>query len=726
MSEIDIEKSSKNYFSHIGKTSMEKITYLVDRKSHLDKILAGKQRPAFMQDFISQEENPDIYYIQNDTEYDNNIFSENYEAKHVSELNEQKLKYFNNVKNPCTYIENRVKKNITERHKKPKKNKKVENIEDNNESEEKDENNKKNEAEDIHKIIAKEELQKLINTGNNFSYYYHLLHHTHNDNYYIENNKNEIILGPEVNATRYNPKLEYIYKKTIYSPSFKLMYGRYDKEKLTEKLKNILDKKIKNRKEEDKKRFEKLKENIDIKTRTHNKIPKFYYSKRKELRKSNSFMYKKYLEENANSSMTFKGNKSEINENTTKDNNKSGSNNNNETVFTSNALKNINYNETITNNSNVNMNNNMVLKNAYLTVRLTNYLYDVKNKKNFRKINLINKDRFPNLFPKREGKASSVTNIFNNDKNKMISSRLNKTSNSNNSDLYIFPTTEKATNSTNCKPNSKKNKDNSYTIKAPNFNKMLGRNYLSKLNFQEEPIHPALNPNWSSVKPKCIMKVIYSHRPIQKKIINKFHGMGDEATFDINKVFYKYNDHIEPKTVNFDKMMGRSNNKEGIENNFPSFMTNLANRNSCVNFNEKSLIMNNFCEGRLKDQISSFNQQKCFNIKLKENNEINLNNNSFERNNENDASKIFGKIFGSNSTKSRKKKISIPKQDFMAISYKSGLLDGLPEFYRINLDSIKNKNKIDGITFKSYYDSSKDILSNREKKVFLIDFNKMK
>ena len=62
----------------------------------------------------------------------------------------------------------------------------------------------------------------------------------------------------------------------------------------------------------------------------------------------------------------------------------------------------------------------------------------------------------------------------------------------------------------------------------------------------------------------------------------------------------------------------------------------------------------------------------------------------------------------------------------MAISYKSGLLDGLPEFYRINLDSIKNKNKIDGITFKSYYDSSKDILSNREKKVFLIDFNKMK
>ena len=36
-------------------------------------------------------------------------------------------------------------------------------------------------------------------------------------------------------------------------------------------------------------------------------------------------------------------------------------------------------------------------------------------------------------------------------------------------------------------------------------------------------------------------------------------------------------------------------------------------------------IMNNFCEGRLKDQISSFNQQKCFNIKLKKNEKEDLN-----------------------------------------------------------------------------------------------------
>ena len=718
MSEIDIEKNSKNYYSHIGRTSMEKITYLLDRKSHIDKILAGKQRQGFMQDFISQEENPDIYYIQNDSEYDDNIFSENYEAKHVSELNEQKLKYFDNVKNPCTYIKNKVKKNITERRKKPKKIQKIENHEndneDNNEEDnEKNETNKKNENEDIHKIIAKEELQKLINTGNNFSYYYHLLHHTHNDNYYIENAKNEIILGPEVNATRYNPKLEYIYKKTIYSPSFKLMNGRYDKEKLTEKLKNKLDKKIKNRKEEDKKRLEKLKENTDIKDKTLYKIPKFYYTKRKELRKSNSFMYKKYFEENANSSNTFKCNKSEINENTTKDNNKSGSNNNNETVFTSNALKNINYNETITNNSNVN-NNNIVLKNAYLTVRLSNYIKDEKNNKNFRKINLINKERFPNLFPKKERNAFSMTNIHKNDKNKNISSRLNKTLNSNNSDMNIFASNKKAIQSRN-----KNKKENSFSIKVPNFNRMLGREYLNKLNYQEEPIHPQINPNYDLVQPKCIMKVIYSHSPINKKTVNKFKGMGDEATFDINKLFNKYNNHFDTKSIYFNKMIGRTNNN--IESPLPFYMTNLANRNSCVNFNEKSLMMNNFKEGRLMDQISSFNQQKSFNFKL------NMNKNDIveNKNNEKDAFNIFAKMMGNNTTKNKKNKLLIPKQDFMSISYKKGFLDGLPEFYRINLDSIQNKNKIDGITFKSYKKSTveKDILSDRDKKIFFVNFN---
>ena len=195
--------------------------------------------------------------------------------------------------------------------------------------------------------------------------------------------------------------------------------------------------------------------------------------------------------------------------------------------------------------------------------------------------------------------------------------------------------------------------------------------------------------------------------------------MGDEATFDINKLFNKYNNHFDTKSIYFNKMIGRTNNN--IESPLPFYMTNLANRNSCVNFNEKSLMMNNFKEGRLMDQISSFNQQKSFNFKL------NMNKNDIveNKNNEKDAFNIFAKMMGNNTTKNKKNKLLIPKQDFMSISYKNEFLDGLLEFYRLNLDSIQNKNKIDGITFKSLKKSTveRDILSDRDKKIFLVNFN---
>ena len=151
------------------------------------------------------------------------------------------------------------------------------------------------------------------------------------------------------------------------------------------------------------------------------KQPKYNYEKSNEIKKSNS-------------SNSFKANGSETNDNNTKENDKSGTNNN-ETVFTSNVLKNVNYNEsnTINSNANFNINNNIILNNEYLTVRLSNYLQGIKNKKHFRKINLINKNKFPTLFRGKQTHASSVTNIFQNDnkifnKNNKNISTLNKTS----------------------------------------------------------------------------------------------------------------------------------------------------------------------------------------------------------------------------------------------------------------------------------------------------------
>ena len=192
------------------------------------------------------------------------------------------------------------------------------------------------------------------------------------------------------------------------------------------------------------------------------------------------------------------------------------------------------------------------------------------------------------------------------------------------------------------------------------------------------------------------MKIDYSHSPIQKKKINEFQGLGEEATFNVDKLYNNYNNHFPAKSIYFNKMTGRTNNK--IKNSLPFYMMNLCNRHSCNNFNEKSLKMNNFFEGRFKE----------------------------EKNNKNNAFNLFMKIFENNNNKTKRKKIAIPKQDFMSITYKNKIIDRLSEFYKMNLDTIQPINKIDGITFKSYRKYSKDnnILNSKEKKIFSINFNK--
>ena len=701
MEEIEIDKTPKDYYSHAGKFSIEKISYLLGKNSHNDKILSRKK----VNYDILPEENSNLSLLYG---YEN-IFSDKYQSKHKLELNKQKFKYFDNVKNPCTYIENRVKKNITAKIEKLKKIKIKKDINENNE---KKEGEIKTPKENLNKIIAKSELLKIIEAGYNFNYYHHLLHHTYNDNYYMGNNKKEIKIGPDINATRYNPKLDFIYPKIVYSPSFKLMKGRYDKEKLIEKLKNILEQK-KNKKNLENKENEELESDLDYIIGL--KIKNLKDKKNKRLNKSKSFIDKKYIKENTISINSLKGNN--MNENSTKENDNNSGSYNNDTLFTSNIYKNVNYKESNSNDSyiKINMDKNIVLNNAYLTAKLSNCLNNDTNNKNLRKINIFNKGKFPNLFHRKEENNSSFSNFNKSCKNKNTT---NKSLINNNSDTNIFTSKEKINRSQNLSKNKSKN-EILLSMRGPNFNKMLGREYINRLHLKKQLIHPQLNPNWNSVEPKCVMKVMYSNNLTNKKSMNKFKGMGEEATFDISKIFNNYNNHFRPKYIYFNKMIGRTSNKYSL---LPSYMTNLSNRNSCDYISEKSLIMNNYSEGKFKNVISSFNQQKSFNNKLNMNKE-NLNNSAEIKNNENDALKIFMKMIRNNKN-NRKKKIMIPKQDFMSISYKSGNLNGLSEFYKINLDSIKSEKKIDGITYKSFIKTNQreDILSDKDKKIFLINF----
>ena len=798
MSENNIIDKKEILYSHAGKVSTEKLSYLLDRKSHIDKILAGKKRTKIVEtDFINKEESYDDFDNQiNDIEQED-IFTNEYEIKHISDLNEQKLKYFSNVKNPCTYIESKIKSKSKNKDK-----------------------NKKQEIKEkpiSNETKAKEELKKLIHSSNKFNYYYHLLHHTDNSNYFSEEKDDMFIFGPEVNATRYNPKLEYIYKKLIYSPSFKLMCGRYDQQIISKNVKNKIEKeKIKKREIERIKRIQKIRELVNSKLDTIYKYPTFYNEKNndfikynekireiKKLKRSQSLIEEKpaikdkllgdvemekqlqrgvipehhdvrirgekafhsqfdnkTIEQLENNSNSFKGsvicdNNTIINEqslsnnkNNSNYNNNSSINNNNETIYTSNALKNelatlYNTNSNINesnNNSNLNLEkyqikntaNNIELNNKYLTMRINNYKDNNRNmknqtfyEKNFGKLNFFKRKKFPNIKdPRKTMYTSSTSNMFNYDNINKTSMRMNRTTAN-----KLFSKKDSIKNESYINNiNSPLININQNSKKGISFDKMLSRQYLDNLNYEEEPLHPQVNPKYNFIHPKCIMKVVYSNRSYNYKNIRKFEGLGEEVTFDADKLFYKYNDHFPTKSFYFKKMTGRLNSYDGY---LPSFMVNLGNRNSCICFNDKSLKLNNFAEGNLKEQRSSFNQHKSFNWKLNMN-LINLKEINKMKDEKSDINKLYKKIKDSNSIRNiRKKKKVIPGQPFLSVSLKTPSNNSLPEFYRVNLDLIERnkeyfKNKIDGITLKANVRSNncKNLLSDKEKKLFFVNSSK--
>ena len=345
---------------------------------------------------------------------------------------------------------------------------------------------------------------------------------------------------------------------------------------------------------------------------------------------------------------------------------------------------------------------------------------DNNSQKNFRKINFIQKKKFERLMePKKTMyNTSSASNLFI-DYNKVnrASIKMNRTSG-----IGIFKKKNNSRKINNL--NNPMNNINSSTGKTVNFEKMLSREYLNNQGMVREPLHPQLNPKYDMVQPKCIMKVVYSNKTYFPKTVKRLEGLGEDVTFDADKIFYKYNDHFPTKSFYFDKMTGRNNSTDGY---LPSYMVKLGNRYSCISFDEKSYKMNNFSEGHLKDQRSSFNQHKSFNWKLNMN-LLDLNEINKARDEKSDIIKIYEKIKGTNSMKNiRRKKIKIPGQNFMNITLKKSSNSILPEYYRVNLDKVEQnkeyfKNKIDGITLKSYIkNNANTLLSENEKRLFLVN-----
>ena len=347
----------------------------------------------------------------------------------------------------------------------------------------------------------------------------------------------------------------------------------------------------------------------------------------------------------------------------------------------------------------------------------SNYNIPYKSNEKINKIKQyvkINNNNPPQKFSKRSN--STFTHMSNNSNNNYQ----NNENNLKNSLPGIKKYNKIFYVNSNKKPKFRKNNSyiQPYFIKGGvNFKKMLSRAYLDKLSNNVENIYSTITPNYLSIEPKCIMKVKYKNKKYNFQR-PPFKGLSADYTFDINKIFFKYNNHIPPKTFEFQKMAGRGDTSD---TKLPSFMIGLFDRKSCITFNEKNLKMNSYSNGQLKESISSFNDKKSFNYKLNEEKNKRVIDKDAQIEFENLVKKIIEQgIINNDSSKNNDIKNNNNDNEGNNINNSENkIINSIP--FRIktmykNFMSEYNRSdnqgdKVDGITFKSF----KNLNKNRKK-----------
>ena len=610
-------------YSHIGEASTKKFLYLLDKKKNIFE--NKKQKKIEPQDYFHEKEKLEYDDIYEKDEYEDDIFNKEYDLKYKKELQEKKLK-FNSSKNSCAFIT----KILNEKNKKE------------NEEEKK-----------------KADIEREINFElENEKYKYHLIHHQHD----LLISKSLIDLYDQVSSNSYKPKLEFIFKKIIYSPEFNKMSGRYDQEKKRGKIeqqKNISHQIQKQKEYANYQKKLKIIRNIHLKN---------------ESRNINKKLGRNYSELDINLSINKKNSIISIK------NNIEESHNNISKYIDENTVSTINYN-----------NNNKT----------------TSGKKRHNS-NLATEIIYPNI-----SKNDSAILINNNTNRKSLKRVYSYNTLNNINQNYSNYSYKKYKNNNSSSSTSKKKyiNNNKNLNKVVNFDKMLPREYINKLKQQRTNIYSSLSPNYDIIRPKCIMKVIYGQKHYKKNKPKEFKSDYNQIIFDINKSYNKYNNHFPPKNIYLGKMTGRK-----MDKTLPSYMLDQYNRNSYNTFNEKSLKMNNFANGDLLQQRSSFNEKKTFNYKL---------NDQYTGNEDNYLTKDINIIFR------RITKYPINNKKSSYGEYKS-LSDNynnktkMPEYYQMNLDRYGKYpfscgEKIDGFTMKTIKGnkSTIDMLSDYEKHIFL-------
>jgi hypothetical protein len=180
---------------------MQKYSYLIDKNQKVNnKLLKYKNRKKLFSDyfqepvFLPKSEEIESFFSNDD------IFNKEYKTNLNKSAKNRNIRKGFQIKSSCSYL-----------------------------------NKEKKSESNLFKIRA-----NIINNNYNKTfdkYKYHLLHHNETYNGLPDKKK----ISPS--CTRYNPKLDYIYKKLIYSISFKKMCGRKEKCDINKKENDLKDNK---------------------------------------------------------------------------------------------------------------------------------------------------------------------------------------------------------------------------------------------------------------------------------------------------------------------------------------------------------------------------------------------------------------------------------------------------------------------------------------------------
>ena len=523
-------------------------------------------------------------------------------------------------------------------------------------------NSKEKEIIKIRKDLMNNNYNKSFN-----KYKHHLLHHNELEIDSIEKKK------VQPSCTRYFPKLDFVNKKLIYSIPFIKMSGRKPTI-LIKKIKKI-NNNIKMPKTYDNNNYKANSSRIQFKDTNNRTVNTFDDEKNQIISQSNSTLFDFGLKKEKNNNELY----TELSPlkhrlSTSFSLNHLTKRKSHSVLNSKNIIENVNEND-----KTKDTNDNNKIKKDKLLMNVINKKIQMNNVKYMNNI----KDR-TNLTSYRSSLKNHNTNKinFNKTKSNMCGSR----------------------SCLNLKSSKLKQE-----YKGINFRNMLSREYLNKINKHRDNIKTILTPNYSAIQQNNIKNVLYVKENHVKKP-KPFIGYNEEFTYDINKIYTKYNNHSSPRTFNIKKMTGRDRSDNNSP--LPTFMLRMHDRNSVDSLNETSLKMNNYVNGSLKDIQSSFNDKKSFNIKLQVE-ELKRNNIFEERN----IRKLINRKIKMELDKDKNKNKKINKDNYKdkteekyfnkTIRNKSWK-NLLGEFYKIKYDNLEQSligDKIDAITLKSYKNS---------------------